>query len=135
MLTIATENLPVLLLIGSIGILVASTALMYVSIPKLWWRRRQPRLRLSNPVHATHRRPIALPRAGRPMPLALPPASGDDPHRQSQSTPDTSTKGKDLSEAEATIELLLDIDPERIARTMTQWINESGTDDTMGGRR
>ena len=36
-----------------------------------------------------------------------------------------------MSDAEATIELLLDIDPERIARTMTQWINESDNDEMI----
>jgi hypothetical protein len=126
-------DLPIILLGVSAIVLVASTVLLSISLPTLSWprlRRHAGRHR-HQPIQATHRRIVTGSPAGRPAPhspLALPPVDTlAGPRRQTPTRPDIHEASEEVTDAVATIEHLLDTDPQHLARLMMQWIRESDT--------
>lgn len=122
-------DVPILTLVASAAVLVASTVVLTrtLSIPS-WpqWARRSRRRR-------THRRrrewllitgrtpelpPGPLPAS--PSPLAVTPPRQEAPDR------DVPERIARLAEAEATIDELLDTDPDYLARMMMLWIRDDG---------
>lgn len=119
-----------LLVLGAGGLLLAvCTVLLSLTFPWLprvrWRRRSRPR---SPRWRAVTGPPPALP-AGPPPAVPVSPAVVRRPARQPDSGPHVHRHGDAVSEAEATIEHLLDTDPDRLARLMMDWIR---TEDGRG---
>lgn len=128
-------DVPILTLVASGIVLVVCTTLLSVTFPAF---RRPPRRRRARaaPTGRTEDAGQRLVVTGRPPALPSGPApvapTVRRPARQIEAAPNVHQQRDGLSEAEATIEHLLDTDPDRLARLMMNWIR---TDDEPRDRR
>lgn len=124
-------DVPIVALVASAAVLLASTALLSHTLPIIRrprWSRRRPRRRSADRLVITGR-PPALPPG--PIP-AVTTHLAIAPPRQQAAGVDVSDRTARLAEAEATIEQLIETDPDYLARMMMLWIRD---DDEQESRR
>lgn len=116
-------DVPIVALVASAAVLLASTALLTHTLPSLRllrWPRRRSR-RSSPDRFVITGRPPALP----PGPLpAVTSHLAIAPPRQPAAGVDVSERTARLADAEATIEQLIETDPDYLARMMMLWIRD-----------